>query len=76
MKALAPRARGEWVPIRTLMVACSKALRMPDFRDYAINVEKPGQAAAENTRPLGGFLRDIMRENMTNFRVFGPDENI
>src|SRR5205814_2907507 len=52
-----------------------KSLRMPDFRDYAIKVEKPGTIAAENTRPLGQFLRDIMRENMTNFRVFGPDEN-
>ncbi len=37
-------------------------------------LDKPGQASAENTRPLGRFLRDIMRENMTNFRVFGPDE--
>ena len=52
-----------------------KPLRMPDFRDYAIKVEKPGQATAENTRPLGNFLRDIMRQNMTNFRVFCPDEN-
>jgi xylulose-5-phosphate/fructose-6-phosphate phosphoketolase len=51
-----------------------KALRMPDFRDYAIKVDKPAQVYAENTRPLGRFLRDIMRENMTNFRVFGPDE--
>jgi xylulose-5-phosphate/fructose-6-phosphate phosphoketolase len=52
-----------------------KPLRMPDFRDYAIKVEKPGQASADNTRPLGRFLRDIMRQNSTNFRVFGPDEN-
>jgi len=52
-----------------------KALRLPDFRDYAIQVEKPGQTAAENTRPLGQFLRDIMRQNPSNFRVFGPDEN-
>ena len=52
-----------------------KALRLPDFRDYAIQVEKPGQTAAENTRPLGRFLRDIMRQNPKNFRVFGPDEN-
>jgi xylulose-5-phosphate/fructose-6-phosphate phosphoketolase len=51
-----------------------KPLRMPDFRDYAIKVDKPGQASAENTRPLGRFLRDIMRANMANFRVFGPDE--
>src|SRR5262249_20580013 len=52
-----------------------KSLRMPDFRNYAFKVEKPGTTSAENTRPLGQFLRDIMRENMTNFRVFGPDEN-
>ena len=52
-----------------------KALRMPDFRDYAIQVDKPGKTMAENTRPLGQFLRDIMRQNPKNFRVFGPDEN-
>jgi xylulose-5-phosphate/fructose-6-phosphate phosphoketolase len=52
-----------------------KALRLPDFRDYAIKVEKPGQATAENTRPLGRFLRDVMRQNPKDFRVFGPDEN-
>jgi len=51
-----------------------KPLRMPDFRSYAVKVDKPGQASEENTRPLGRFLRDIMRQNMTNFRVFGPDE--
>jgi xylulose-5-phosphate/fructose-6-phosphate phosphoketolase len=52
-----------------------KPLRMPNFRNYALKVEKPGQIMAENTRPLGQFLRDIMRDNMKNFRVFGPDEN-
>ena len=52
-----------------------KTLRMPDFRDYAVEVKKPGQITAENTRPLGQFLRDIMKLNMNNFRVFGPDEN-
>jgi xylulose-5-phosphate/fructose-6-phosphate phosphoketolase len=52
-----------------------KPLRMPDFRSYAIAVDKPGAVAAENTRPLGRFLRDIMAKNMMNFRVFGPDEN-
>jgi xylulose-5-phosphate/fructose-6-phosphate phosphoketolase len=51
-----------------------RPLRMPDFRKYAIAVDKPGQTAAENTRPLGQFLRDIIRENPTTFRVFGPDE--
>ena len=52
-----------------------KALRMPDFRDYALPLASPGKVSAENTRPLGKFLRDIMSHNMTNFRVFGPDEN-
>jgi xylulose-5-phosphate/fructose-6-phosphate phosphoketolase len=52
-----------------------KALRMPDFRDYKAEVVKPGTESAENTRPLGKFLRDIMQQNMQNFRVFGPDEN-
>ncbi|MGR8941941.1 MAG: phosphoketolase family protein [Gammaproteobacteria bacterium] len=52
-----------------------KALRMPDFRDYGVKVDKPGQTEVENTKPLGVFLRDIMKLNGTNFRVFGPDEN-
>jgi len=50
-------------------------LRMPDFRQYGIKLEKPGVVSAENTRPLGKFLRDVMKANMHNFRVFGPDEN-
>jgi xylulose-5-phosphate/fructose-6-phosphate phosphoketolase len=52
-----------------------KALHLPDFRDYALKVEAPGTIEAENTRPLGMFLRDVMKQNMKNFRVFGPDEN-
>jgi xylulose-5-phosphate/fructose-6-phosphate phosphoketolase len=51
-----------------------KTLRMPDFRDYAFKVVKPGTALAENTRLLGIFLRDVMHNNMNTFRVFGPDE--
>jgi len=52
-----------------------KNLRLPDFRDYAAKFDKPGQVTAENTRPLGEYLRDIMKQNADNFRVFGPDEN-
>ncbi|UBF30728.1 phosphoketolase family protein (plasmid) [Kovacikia minuta CCNUW1] len=52
-----------------------KALRMPDFRQYGIEVPQPGQVEVENTKPLGVFLRDVMGHNLTNFRVFGPDEN-
>jgi xylulose-5-phosphate/fructose-6-phosphate phosphoketolase len=51
-------------------------LVMPDFREYAVQVVKPGTANAEATRELGKFLRDVMRLNKEakNFRVFGPDE--
>jgi xylulose-5-phosphate/fructose-6-phosphate phosphoketolase len=52
-----------------------QALRMPDFVEYGVRVEKPGTIEAENTRPLGTFLRDVMKLNMDRFRVFGPDEN-
>jgi xylulose-5-phosphate/fructose-6-phosphate phosphoketolase len=51
-----------------------RVLRLPDFREYAVDVPKPGAAEVENTRPLGRFLRDVMALNPGNFRVFGPDE--
>ena len=51
-----------------------KSLRLPDFRDYANPAEKPGKTQAENTRPLGRMLADVMKMNPHNFRVFGPDE--
>ena len=52
-----------------------KTLRLPDFRKYAAQFEKPGRVEAENTRPLGKFLRDVMKLNPNTFRVFSPDEN-
>ena len=51
-----------------------KNLRLPDFRDYGVKFDKPGQTEADNTRPLGVFLRDVMKLNPNSFRVFGPDE--
>jgi xylulose-5-phosphate/fructose-6-phosphate phosphoketolase len=51
-----------------------KPLRMPDFRKYAVEVARPGQSEEQNTYILGEFLRDVMSDNMSNFRVFGPDE--
>jgi xylulose-5-phosphate/fructose-6-phosphate phosphoketolase len=52
-------------------------LRMPDFREYAVEVTKPGATDAEATRVMGKFLRDVMKLNMEskNFRLFSPDEN-
>ena len=53
-----------------------KDLKMPDFRDYAVEIEKRAATFGEATRVLGEFLRDIMRLNADNknFRLFGPDE--
>jgi xylulose-5-phosphate/fructose-6-phosphate phosphoketolase len=53
-----------------------KDLKMPDFRDYALDVPAPGSISGEATRLMGQFLRDVMKLNMDtrNFRVMGPDE--
>jgi len=55
-----------------------KDLRLPDFRGYAVQVPKPGAAAAEPTRVMGRMLRDVMKLNQAaaNFRVVGPDETV
>ena len=49
-------------------------LVLPDFREYAVAVEKPAAASSEATRVLGAFLRDVVAKNPTTFRLFGPDE--
>ena len=49
-------------------------LRLPDFLDYAVKVPKPGAVSAEATRVQGEFIRDVIRLNPDNFRVFSPDE--
>ncbi|WP_263382377.1 phosphoketolase family protein [Granulicella arctica] len=51
-----------------------KPLDMPIFQDYAVDVKEPGQLELSPTDVLAHFLRDVMRKNMTSFRVFGPDE--
>lgn len=49
-------------------------LKLPDFREYGIDVPAPGDVEAQDMLVLGSFVRDVIRENPTNFRVFGPDE--
>ena len=49
-------------------------LARPDVRDFAVPVPAPGTVLAENTRPLGEYLREVMRANLGRFRLFGPDE--
>ena len=53
-------------------------LRLPDFRDYAVSVPRPGAAEAQDMLELGGFVRDIVKLNSgaKNFRIFGPDETM
>src|SRR5436305_3852699 len=51
-----------------------KPLEIPDLRSAAVEVKKPGVTLAGNVPTLGNFLREVMRQNMQNFRVFGPDE--
>lgn len=51
-----------------------KDLRLPDFRDYGVDVPAPGATVAEATRVLGQWLTDVIRLNPDNFRIFGPDE--
>ncbi|HEU5324628.1 MAG TPA: phosphoketolase family protein [Candidatus Limnocylindria bacterium] len=54
--------------------AVLQGLRLPDFRDYAVEVTEPGGVTSEATRVLGEFLRDVIDRNPTSFRLFGPDE--
>src|SRR5262249_56388407 len=49
-------------------------LRLPDWRDYGVPVERPGAMHHEATRVLGGWLRDVTRLNPSNFLTFAPDE--
>jgi xylulose-5-phosphate/fructose-6-phosphate phosphoketolase len=75
LRALAPRGEKR-------MSASTRAngglrlhpLRLPDFRAYAVEVTAHGGTSAETTRVLGRWLRDVIRDNPTNFRLFGPDE--
>jgi len=53
-----------------------RELCLPDFRTYAVDVEKPGSSQAEATRVMGSYLRDVVHLNAEsrNFRLMGPDE--
>jgi xylulose-5-phosphate/fructose-6-phosphate phosphoketolase len=74
LKALAPAGARRMSANPVTSGLTKRRLRLPDFRDYAVAVDSPGRTAAENTRPMGAFLRDVLLKNKDNFRVFGPDE--
>ncbi|MGE4092785.1 MAG: phosphoketolase, partial [Candidatus Binatia bacterium] len=75
LKALAPKGnrRMSANPVANGGVLC-RPLDLPDFRTFAVEVKNPGETLAGNVPTLGCFLREVMRQNMHNFRVFGPDE--
>src|SRR4030081_1980692 len=54
----------------------TQELRLPDFRGYAVTVDKPGTTFDEATKVLGRFLRDVIAKNPRNFRLMGPDETV
>lgn len=51
-----------------------KDLKLPDYRDYAVEVREPAAVEAEATRVMGRFLRDVVKLNPQHFRLMGPDE--
>jgi xylulose-5-phosphate/fructose-6-phosphate phosphoketolase len=80
--ALIPELK-EMAPVGTRRISANphanggllrKPLELPEFQKYAVKVETPGQIEVSSTDVLGHYLRDVMRQNMTSFRVFGPDE--
>ena len=75
LKALAPKGRRRMSanPVANGGLL-RKALDLPDFRGSAVEVEKPGSTLAGNVPTLGNFLREVVRNNRSSFRVFGPDE--
>jgi xylulose-5-phosphate/fructose-6-phosphate phosphoketolase len=74
LKALAPRgARRMSANPHANGGLLRKPLKLPDFRRYAVD-SGGGKKEYENTRPLGEFLRDVLKANRTSFRIFGPDE--
>ncbi len=75
LSALAPA--GEWrmgANPRANGGLLLRDLEMPDFREHAVEVPRPGTSTSEATRLLGGFLREVIRRNPESFRIMGPDE--
>ena len=53
-----------------------KDLKIPNIKDYAVELTYPGNTIKEDMRNLGPFIRDIIKKNPDNFRIFGPDETL
>ncbi|KRK64831.1 phosphoketolase [Companilactobacillus tucceti DSM 20183] len=53
-----------------------KPLKLPDYKNYALNFDKPGEKTAQDMIELGRYLKDVILNNQDNFRLFGPDETM
>lgn len=53
-----------------------KALKLPDYKNYALKFDRPGEKTAQDMIELGKYLNGIIKDNPTNFRLFGPDETM
>ena len=51
-----------------------KPLKLPDFRQYGVEVDHPAAVMDASMKTMGVWLRDVMKNNPHNFRLFGPDE--
>ena len=69
-----PVAAAAWAPTRTQTEGLRVDLELPDFRDYAVKVDAPGEPPSEPTRVLGAWLRDVLRLNAErrSFACSGP----
>ena len=78
LAALAPRGQRRMGANPHTNGGVVRDLQMPDFRARAVAVASPGAVEAEDTRVLGGFLRDVvsLNQDQRNFRIFGPDETL
>eukprot|EP01033_Poteriospumella_lacustris_P000268 gene270-179_t len=76
LRALAPSGKKRMGDSPYANGGLVRDLHLPNFRDYAFNVQVPGGLTAESPRPMARFLRDALKLNATtkNFRIFGPDE--
>lgn len=75
LKALAPKGKARLGSnLHSNGGLLLKELNLPDFKKYAINFSKNGVKNAQDTLELSKFMRDIIKQNPDNFRIFGPDE--
>lgn len=51
-----------------------KELKVPDYKKYTLDIKEPGQIMAQDMMELGKYIKDILKQNKTNYRIFGPDE--